>query len=471
MNRDGRVIPLKNGDQTAEIPFMQKNAQIAGNPAGKALTRACTTRARHHLEHLWNIVPSLLILLLTAPAIASDAEWEEVTEGSNSGPQVTASQRDEDFEEDDEDPRAKSREAERLRTASSTTVRRFHEVLDELLAEFGYDVKMGQLKGLKNVSIRRVEVNDALPKTYENYVELLVAERIRENSRVKLINCVPCKTRSSTLVEGKLMITSPTTNMARMEQAATQLGIDNFMDVILVYHTTHMVLALSIFDTATKEQVWARTYNSETIKSRFQKLAIDYRQVAKSRPGEDYVPEYRMLLGLGGASVPNVAGGDKERSFMNLQFRGAEKFNNRRSEFGILFSLLLSTRSLLREYPNEGGAATAGTAAEAAPEPTTTKLKPFRQAISLYGTYGHTFVGSVESYNDLRHSLHAGLGGLLSVGYIAPSVRFGWDIYFGRRFAMTFGAFGIAPASILVDGEYLSTKGGVGGDLVLSLNF
>jgi hypothetical protein len=81
---------------------------------------------------------------------------------------------------------------------SNSEVRQFHDVLNDLLSEFTYDVKQGQVNGLKNLSIRRVDISDTLPRTYEQYVELLVSERLRENSKVKLLNCVPCKSKSST---------------------------------------------------------------------------------------------------------------------------------------------------------------------------------------------------------------------------------------------------------------------------------
>ncbi len=58
-------------------------------------------------------------------------------------------------------------------TANPQKIRRFHEVLDELLAEFGYDVKSGQIKGLSNVSIRKVRVSQAIPKSYEDFIEAL----------------------------------------------------------------------------------------------------------------------------------------------------------------------------------------------------------------------------------------------------------------------------------------------------------
>ena len=62
------------------------------------------------------------------------------------------------------------------RARVDTTLRRF--------TEFGYDVKMGQIKGLKNLSIRKIRVSKAIPRTYETYVEMLLAERIRD---------VPCR--------------------------------------------------------------------------------------------------------------------------------------------------------------------------------------------------------------------------------------------------------------------------------------
>jgi hypothetical protein len=212
-------------------------------------------------------------------------------------------------------------------------------VLNDLLSEFTYDVKQGQVNGLKNLSIRRVDISDTLPRTYEQYVELLVSERIRENSKVKLLNCVPCKSKSSTMVEGKLMITSPLTNLQRMDEAANQLGIENFMDVVLVYHTTHMVIAFNVFNTQSKELTWARTYNSETLRSNYQRMAVDFNQVDKSRNSDVYVPEYKIMLGVGGSQLPNVAGNDRDKSFLGVHIRALEKFDNRRLDFGLSTSI------------------------------------------------------------------------------------------------------------------------------------
>lgn len=353
-----------------------------------------------------------------------------------------------------------------LPEASNRQIRQFHEVLNDLLTEFSYDVKQGQINGLKNIAIRRVSVSDALPSTYEQYVELLVSERIRENARVRVINCVPCKTKSSTLMDGKLMISSPMTNLQKMDEAAQQLNIENFMDVILVYHTTHMVLAFSVFNTTTKEEVWSRTYNSETLRSRYQKLAVDMNQIEKSRASDEYTPDYKFLLGIGGSQLPNVAGEARDKSFIGFHIRAAEKFDNRRTDFGLLTSVWLNSSNFLKSYPSEGTAA----------DSTTTEYTgaarpvPYKFVLGIHAIYARNFVGEVESYDRIRHGLHIGVGGILSTGYLAPSVRFGWDAYFGRRWVLTLQGHYITDSTILVGSEYQKAKGGTGGDLALSFN-
>jgi hypothetical protein len=360
--------------------------------------------------------------------------------------------------------------AEQMRVASSQSVRRFHEVLDELLAEFGYDVKMGQINGLKNLSIRQVDVSEAIPKTYRRYLELLVQERLRENSKIRLISCLPCRSKTSRLVEGKLLVTSPMTNMEELNRAGDQLGIDNFMDVVLVYHTTHMVLAFQIFNAKSKETVWSRTYNSETIRSRYQKLAVDYTQVDKARTSEQYVPEYRILVGLGGASVPNIGGTVDDSGMLNITFRGTEKFNNRRQEFGLNLSFFQSSKVFMSEVPTEGTAAAAETVAEEETEEIIAP-KPFTTAIGLFAVYVHNFLGPIETYNKIRYGFHVGAGPLIAAGYLAPALQFGLDAYFGRRFVVSPNLMLVGQTKILVGDEFVATQGGIGGDIVLSLNY
>ncbi len=417
------------------------------------------------------VLPFLMIfagLWAGAPAFAQD-EDENYDDQEDDQTEVQESKTGKQTAKDNPKQAA---EAAQMRVGSSQRVRRFHEVLDELLAEFGYDIKMGQIKDLSNVSVRKVRVSTAIPRTYEDYVEMLLVERIRENSQVRLIACVPCKTKTSQLVDGKLMITSPATNMAKLESTASQLGIENFMDAVLVYHTTHMVLAVNVFNAQTKELVWARTYNSETVKSRYQKLAIDYSQVAKSRPGEDYQPEYRSMWGFGVAQIPNVSQEKKDASMLNLQIRATEKFNNRRTEFGMLVSVLKTTTSTLKDHPTEEPVEETTTETTTPPDPAAKpKPKAFSQAFGVYGLYSHLFVGSVESYNETRHGAHLGLGGLAATGYLAPAFRLGWDVYMGRRFSASVGGNYIGSSTVIINKESYKTKGGPGADFILSVNY
>ena len=352
----------------------------------------------------------------------------------------------------------------------NTTVRKFHEVLTELLDEFGHDVKSNQVQGLKNIAIRKVRVSEALPKSYENYLDVLTSEKIRKNSDIRLINCIPCRAKTSTIADGQLKISSPETNLDQLKIAANQMGIENFMDIVLVYHTTHMVLAYQIFDVKTGEMVWAKAYNSETIRSRFQKLAIDYNQVVKSRDSDVYEPEYRYLLGVGGGGIANISGDDKDNTALSINFRATEKFNNRTSEFGMMFSYYSTLAAITTEYPSTGGTGT-----DAGDDSTVTVTNaqplPFESAAALYAVYAHNFLGPIETYDTLRHGLNIGLGGIVAKGYIAGIIRAGWDLYMGRRFATTLAGSYILPSEIIVEDDLIDTDGGAAMEVVFSFNF
>lgn len=394
-----------------------------------------------------------------------EAEWEEVSSSiPKSG--FTSDQEFKNRIKARQLEREQAKAADKIQGTSTKRVRKFHEVLDELLAEFSYDIRMGQINGLKNIAIRKVDISETLPSSYKNYVELLIEERIRENSRVRLLTCTVCKTKTSQLIDGKLVVLSPTTSVEQMRKAAQDLGIDNFLDVVLVYHTTHMVLGIQIFNSATQEMMWARTYNSETVKSRYQKLAVDYSQIAKSRVGEDYKPEYRFVVGFGGGVVPNLNSKRSDDSVLVLHLRASEKFDNRKQEFGLGASIYLRKNSIFKQYYEEGSANFINLLADTSVIPA-----PFNNALNFYAFYGRNILRALESYNEIRHGLNVGIGGILaSSAYLAASSRVGWDIYFGRRFITNFAFIYIAPSQVLISNEYVKVKGGIGGELTLSIN-
>ena len=239
------------------------------------------------------------------------------------------------------------------------------------------------------------------------------------------------------------------------------------MDVILVYHTTHMVLAVNVFNSQSKETVWARSYNSETLKSRFQKMAVDYSQVEPKKIADEYSPEYRLMLGLGGASIPNLSGKPSDSAMLNLQIRSTEKFNNRHNEVGLLLSVNYSASKLVGTATSTATTATETSVADS----TTPKPNAFRTGIGLYAFFSYLFVGQVESYNDIRIGLGTGLGTLVATGYLAPAARIGIDFFLGRRFSLSFYGNYIRPASVNVSGATAKVNGGRGADVVFSTNW
>ena len=351
-------------------------------------------------------------------------------------------------------------------------VRQFHMVLEDLLTEFGYDVKNGQVSGLRNVAIRKTSVNESLPQSYEKYLEMLVSERIRLNSDVKLINCLTCQARTSSLVEGKLKLSSPDTNIVQLRDAAKMMGIENFIDVLLVYHTSHMILAIEVFNIDSGETLWTKTYNSETLRTRFQKVAVDYSQIARSKAGDEYSPEFRYTLGVGAGGISNVAGASADNSAISLNLKASEKFNNRNSEFGLALKFFMTMASISKSYPTTGKAPSSNSTNDGTTEENTAlKAKPFKKAISLQATYGRNFMGNLESFDDIRNGFHIGLGGFYATGYLAPAMSLGWDVFFGKKFIMTAGVTYLVPSDVLIGKDFIKTSGGMSGDVVFSYSF
>ena len=349
---------------------------------------------------------------------------------------------------------------EEMLHTSTSPIRRFHEVLDALLIEFGYDLKMGQINGIKNLAIRKTEVNEVLPNSYRKYVKMLINERIMMNTDIHLISCILCENKYSKITDGKLIITSPTTNAALLRTTAEQLGIEYFMDVMLVYHPTHMVLAFEIFKANSDELIWSRAYNSETIRSRYQGLAIDYKQVSKSRNSDEYVPEYRVMVGVGPVTFPNVGGTSADSSMMGIEFRSMERFSKRQSEFGLSLTLVETSTGL------------SGAPTDSATPSNPTAPKPFKTAGMLNVLFAHNFIGSVESYDEIRQGLHVGGGAVVATGgYVAGMGRLGWDFFFGRRWVLSVAGMYIMPSELVVSGATVQTTGGVGGEGIISINF
>ena len=95
---------------------------------------------------------------------------------------------------------------------------------------------------------------------------------------------------------------------------------------------------------------------------------------------------------------------------------------------------------------------------------------PYRSLGTIHAFLARNFLRNVESYDEIRFGTHLALGGAIASGYLAPSTKLGIDAYLGRRWVLTTSLQYLFPSSILVDGDFKTARGGLGGDFALSFN-
>lgn len=348
------------------------------------------------------------------------------------------------------------------------TVRKFNDVLYDLLNEFSYDLKTNQLQALKNVSIRKIALSETIPKTYQTYLESLVTERFRLHSKIRIIECTSCKIKRSAVENGKLVITSPINNPTELDALANQLGVDIWLDVALLYQESGMLLAFNAFDSKTKELIWTKTYNSEELYKRQlnpEAAAADGAQGPESlEPPSSYV----VAISAGWHLVPNV---NTYSNMLGLNLRMSEQFNYKRSEVGAMIAAVMDPKILVSNYTNVDSSVAAGTDGVTAAT-SDSKVKPFSFGVALYATYHHMFITLPENIEAMRWGLHIGLGGIYAPGYITITGRGGGILKFGRRFFLEFaGAYSMPTTLNIKDQFSYTTKGGVGADATFGVFF
>ena len=141
-----------------------------------------------------------------------------------------------------------------------------------------------------------------------------------------------------------------------------------------------MILGFQIFNTSTQELVWSRVYNSETLHSRFQAMAVDYKQIVHKdmEDSDEYIPTFRIAFGAGAGSYRDPSTSSANEGMMSLQLRGTEKFNNRLNEFGLLLTGNVSIPTIMQ-----------GDSENVSTENGVDKLK---YTVGLFAIYAHNFL-------------------------------------------------------------------------------
>jgi hypothetical protein len=307
--------------------------------------------------------------------------------------------------------------ARHARAADPQPERNFYDVLEDVMGDFEYDLKNGNVTGLQSLSIRNIALSENVPASFKNHIELLLTERILRNTKTKVLQCLPCRARRTTLNGDQVMITSPETNPAELTRIARELGIEHFMDVAFSYQPSGMVMSLTITEPETGSIVWSRSYNSETSRAAAFRRGVDYTQTDDARKSNEYTPTIQYRGTVFYLFEPNMNG---TSGCLGVAFGMVERYDNRKKEVGFELDYLKDATTLV-------GPSASGSAAN-------NIYSGFN--LTLLFKHAWNFIGEEENFNKPRGSLAAAVGGTYGSGYLAGLIRASWEWRLGKHFAV-----------------------------------
>jgi hypothetical protein len=339
--------------------------------------------------------------------------------------------------------------------------RAFNEVLADIIDEFSYDLKTSQVPLLANVSMRKISLSENVPNSYEKYLETVVGERVRQFSQAKVIHCTTCRVKQSVVRDGRVYLVSPINNKRALDQLAREYGIEAWLDIGLVYEQSAMVLAFNLFNARTKELLWSKVYNSETLYKRFPSGVPDPSLERKDLPEQPagQPSEYIFGAAIGWALVPNV---NETTSMLAIPLRFAEVFNKKRSEAGAQVVALIDTDALLGQATPAQGV-NVEESEEVVRDDNTRVIRSFRYGAGIFATYHHNFRTSEDDMDLMRPGLQLGAGMIVAENYLSFSAKIGTNLRMGRSLFLDVDALYSFPSTIqLIDGYTFKTQGGLG---------
>ncbi|HAR43922.1 MAG TPA: hypothetical protein DCS07_15020 [Bdellovibrionales bacterium] len=311
--------------------------------------------------------------------------------------------------------------------------RNFYEVLDDLLGDFEYDLKNGNVYGLKDVAIRNIATSENIPPSFRNHLELLITERILKNSKSRIIQCLPCRSKRTTLNGDQVVITSPDTNPLELSRIAKMSGIAHFFDASFSYQPSGMVLSMFIAEPESGSIIWSRSYNSETSRASAFRRGVDYSQLDDARRATEYAPTIQYRIGIGYMYEPNILA---RTGCLSLGFRAMERYDNRKKEVGFSAEYLKDASTIV------------GTPTAAAASTATTNLYSGINLTLLF-VHGWSLIGDEENYNKVRGSVSFGVGGTYASGFLGGLFRGSYEWRLGKHYSVNTN-LGYRPASTAV---------------------
>lgn len=317
--------------------------------------------------------------------------------------------------------------AQPTKTANREGERNFYEVLEDVLGDFEYDLKNGNVGGLKDLSIRNVALSENIPPSFKSHLELLITERVLKTSKTRVIQCLPCRSRKTSLNGDQVVITSPETNQEELGRIAKTSGIGHFMDIAFSYQPSGIVISMYIVDPDNGSIVWSRSYNSETSMAAAFRRGVDFNQVDQARKQTEYTPIIQnrlMMYYLFEPSLPSTSG------CLALGFRTVERYDNRKKEVGFEANYMANASTII----NSSGASSQDV------------YKAFGFNLTMLFHHAWNFIGEEENYNHVRGSFSLGVGGTYAGGFLGGLIRSSYEWRLGKHYGVSL-ILGYRPAS------------------------
>ena len=296
--------------------------------------------------------------------------------------------------------------------------RNFYEVLEDVLGDFEFDLKNGNVSGLKNISLRNVAMSENIPPSFRNHLELLITERILKTTKTKIIQCLPCRAKKTSVNGDQVVISSAENNPQEMSRIAKSSGIDNFLDLAFTYQPNGVVLSMTTSDPETGSIIWSRSYNSEASRSSAFRRGVDYSQVDDARKQTEYTPTIQYRLTAYYLFEPDAGA---TTGTLGLGFRMMERYDNRKKEVGFELDYLKDSSSLV-----------------GSPAPAANTVALYSSLdLTLLFMHAWNLIGEEENYNHVRGSVNLGIGGTYASGFLGALVRAQYEWRLGKHYAVS----------------------------------
>ena len=337
--------------------------------------------------------------------------------------------------------------------ADEPTSVNFYQVLDEVLSDFEYDLKSGQVMGLKDLAIRNVVMSENIPASFKAHLELLVTERILKTTKTRLVHCIACRSRKASLEDGKMVISSGEANSAELQRIAKMSGIQNFMDIAYAYQPTGMLLSLQISDVETGATLWARSYNSETTRASAQRRGVDYQELDEAKTRMEYQPTIQVKPTLYTVMAPKANSG--YATALGFGARMTERYDNRQKEVGFEMN-----------YYADVGALTGQPGAKTDKNNIYTGFN-----LSLLFVHVWSLFGNEENYNKARGLIYCGIGGTYASGLLGGLLRVGYEWRLARHWSVTTFLGSRPKSTLVISGSQTAPLSGVEGGVGVGFIF